>query len=309
MNPGQCHRRPQSHGLPMNFQYAENPRASVQAPYQMSSSFDGLPRSDTELNLMATSSPVVNILSNNYNLATSMSMPQSSTVWTSPPHITNFDDQNSNGCYGYSENTINNEHSRAFLGGLNFADVPRTWPFPYDPGMLGENSMPLGDFDPSTYMMDTNKYATQNHPVARSALECTTQPSYREFARLSISRSPPKVEEDTMGPDDTPCDKKATFRMLSSESSEEGGSSREATAMELEDHATDEPYAKLIYRALMSAPNHSMVLQEIYQWFRDNTVKGSSDTKGWMNSIRHNLSMNAVRLLSISLKVIETYTP
>ncbi|KUJ24529.1 winged helix DNA-binding domain-containing protein, partial [Mollisia scopiformis] len=52
-------------------------------------------------------------------------------------------------------------------------------------------------------------------------------------------------------------------------------------------------YAKLIYRALMSAPNHSMVLQEIYQWFRDNTAKGASDGKGWMNSIRHNLSMNA----------------
>ncbi|KAK3335173.1 hypothetical protein B0T19DRAFT_1899 [Cercophora scortea] len=55
----------------------------------------------------------------------------------------------------------------------------------------------------------------------------------------------------------------------------------------------EEPYARLIYRAFMStAPSYSMTLQEIYQWFRDNTDKGRSDSKGWQNSIRHNLSMN-----------------
>jgi hypothetical protein len=70
-------------------------------------------------------------------------------------------------------------------------------------------------------------------------------------------------------------DKPSPFRLPSSEASEDGGnSSREMTAVEGEEPATDEPYAKLIYRALMSKPNHSMVLQEIYQWFRENTVKG-----------------------------------
>jgi hypothetical protein len=57
---------------------------------------------------------------------------------------------------------------------------------------------------------------------------------------------------------------------------------------------SDEPYAKLIYRALLAAPNHSMVLQEIYQWFIDHTDKANSTSSGWRNSIRHNLSMNAV---------------
>lgn len=56
----------------------------------------------------------------------------------------------------------------------------------------------------------------------------------------------------------------------------------------------DEPYAQLIYRAFMSRPNKSMTLQEIYQWFRDNTDKAKSAGKGWQNSIRHNLSMNGV---------------
>ncbi|RGP74894.1 forkhead box o4 [Fusarium longipes] len=64
----------------------------------------------------------------------------------------------------------------------------------------------------------------------------------------------------------------------------------------------EEPYAKLLYRALMSAPNHAMTLQEIYQWFRENTDKDvkkdkterrpGKNAEGWQNSIRHNLSMN-----------------
>ncbi|KAF2090012.1 winged helix DNA-binding domain-containing protein, partial [Saccharata proteae CBS 121410] len=52
-------------------------------------------------------------------------------------------------------------------------------------------------------------------------------------------------------------------------------------------------YAKLIYRALMEAPGHTMVLRDIYSWFAKNTDK-AEDKKatGWKNSIRHNLSMN-----------------
>ncbi|KAG5979374.1 hypothetical protein E4U55_005242 [Claviceps digitariae] len=55
----------------------------------------------------------------------------------------------------------------------------------------------------------------------------------------------------------------------------------------------DEPYAKLIYRAFMSRSDHTMTLQEIYKWFRENTSKALTESRGWQNSIRHNLSMNA----------------
>ena len=59
---------------------------------------------------------------------------------------------------------------------------------------------------------------------------------------------------------------------------------------------SSEPYAKLIYRALMSAPEHRMVLKDIYKWFERNTTKArDAKTKGWQNSIRHNLSMNGVK--------------
>lgn len=62
---------------------------------------------------------------------------------------------------------------------------------------------------------------------------------------------------------------------------------------------SDEPYAQLIYKAFMSRHDRSMTLQEIYQWFRENTDKTKSEGKGWQNSIRHNLSMNGVRRLPI----------
>ncbi|SPQ17655.1 03e0a9b2-d3f9-48ca-96ae-3081f31c07e6 [Thermothielavioides terrestris] len=59
-----------------------------------------------------------------------------------------------------------------------------------------------------------------------------------------------------------------------------------------DDSDKDESYAQLIYRAFMSHPRRAMTLQEIYQWFRENTDKGKDDSKGWQNSVRHNLSMN-----------------
>ncbi|KAI1685128.1 Forkhead domain containing protein [Pyrenophora tritici-repentis] len=55
----------------------------------------------------------------------------------------------------------------------------------------------------------------------------------------------------------------------------------------------EQPYAQLIYQALMNAPDHTMILRDIYDWFKNNTDKANdSGTKGWQNSIRHNLSMN-----------------
>ena len=59
---------------------------------------------------------------------------------------------------------------------------------------------------------------------------------------------------------------------------------------------SSEPYAQLIFRALKSAPGHRMVLKDIYEWFAHHTDKANngSSSKGWQNSIRHNLSMNGV---------------
>lgn len=64
----------------------------------------------------------------------------------------------------------------------------------------------------------------------------------------------------------------------------------------------EQPYAQLIYRALMEAPNNTMILRDIYEWFKKHTDKAADkETKGWQNSIRHNLSMNGVRSLRTTL--------
>ncbi|KAF2844628.1 hypothetical protein T440DRAFT_523327 [Plenodomus tracheiphilus IPT5] len=55
----------------------------------------------------------------------------------------------------------------------------------------------------------------------------------------------------------------------------------------------EQPYAQLIYQALLHAEGHTMILRDIYDWFKKYTDKAAaSETKGWQNSIRHNLSMN-----------------
>ena len=57
------------------------------------------------------------------------------------------------------------------------------------------------------------------------------------------------------------------------------------------------PYAQLLYKALSEAQDHSMALRDIYSWFENRTDKTQNkETRGWQNSIRHNLSMNAVSL-------------
>ncbi|KAI0200967.1 hypothetical protein F4808DRAFT_460475 [Astrocystis sublimbata] len=52
------------------------------------------------------------------------------------------------------------------------------------------------------------------------------------------------------------------------------------------------PYAKLIELAFRTRGDYKMGLQDLYQWFRLHTEKTKKGGKGWMNSIRHNLSMN-----------------
>ncbi|KAJ5661056.1 transcriptional regulator family: Forkhead [Penicillium longicatenatum] len=60
-----------------------------------------------------------------------------------------------------------------------------------------------------------------------------------------------------------------------------------------EDHPIDPPYSQLIYQALKESKDHRLQLQDIYAWFEQNTNKCKDQGKGWQNSIRHNLSMNA----------------
>ncbi|KAK0509321.1 hypothetical protein JMJ35_008692 [Cladonia borealis] len=66
------------------------------------------------------------------------------------------------------------------------------------------------------------------------------------------------------------------------------------------DHESKEKgpcYANLIYQALMEAPGHKMILRDIYAWIARKTDKAKDpSSKGWQNSVRHNLSMNGAFL-------------
>ncbi|KAL9115686.1 MAG: hypothetical protein Q9227_000054 [Pyrenula ochraceoflavens] len=63
--------------------------------------------------------------------------------------------------------------------------------------------------------------------------------------------------------------------------------------LESEENMSDKPYAKLIWEAMMEKPDKRMTLKEIYNWFTERTNKPKdSQSNGWQNSIRHNLSMN-----------------
>ncbi|KAK3110276.1 hypothetical protein LTR53_015601 [Teratosphaeriaceae sp. CCFEE 6253] len=64
---------------------------------------------------------------------------------------------------------------------------------------------------------------------------------------------------------------------------------------ELDDiDAVEVCYAQLLWRCLKEAPEHTMTLKELYDWVREHSQKAKDPkNRGWQNSVRHNLSMNA----------------
>jgi hypothetical protein len=57
----------------------------------------------------------------------------------------------------------------------------------------------------------------------------------------------------------------------------------------------DPCYAQLLYKCLKEAPAHTMALKKVYEWVLQHSQKArDSPGTGWQNSVRHNLSMNAV---------------
>ena len=85
----------------------------------------------------------------------------------------------------------------------------------------------------------------------------------------------------------------------------EADSSEETDGTDSAEKGDSTPYAQLIYAALMSAPNHRMILKDIYHWIEENTDKAKDPSfSGWQNSVRHNLSMNKARSSSLAETII-----
>lgn len=65
--------------------------------------------------------------------------------------------------------------------------------------------------------------------------------------------------------------------------------------------STDPCYAQLLHRCLKEAPGHTMALKELYDWVALHSQKAKDQkNRGWQNSVRHNLSMNAVSQAHLS---------
>jgi hypothetical protein len=64
---------------------------------------------------------------------------------------------------------------------------------------------------------------------------------------------------------------------------------------------SDPCYAELLRQALMEKKDdHTMLLKDLYEWVRTHSSKAQDPSnKGWQNSVRHNLSMNAVGVSDI----------
>jgi hypothetical protein len=299
MNPGPYRRLPQTTLSINNFHCGMIPDAPKQSTIG-TQPFGSIPRAHPDQHFMTPISSVPDPGSN-YNLHNPLLSMAQPNVWDDSLQVpTSFEDHNLSNYFGYSPPFPGNDNETSFPRGAIDYGVPRFIPNEVSMDRFNENSM-LDVYEPPAYVMDSSRRVIHNQhgSVDRSTIGYNPLDSSREFARLSISHSPvPSHEHDDMA-EERFLFERPSYRLPSSETSEDGGlSSREMTAIDGDDHTAEEPYAKLIHRALMSTPNHSMVLQEIYQWFRENTSKGSSDSKGWMNSIRHNLSMNAVRHIS-----------
>jgi hypothetical protein len=296
MNLGQYRRCSHVAGVPMGYQYDGSQILSSQ-PTEHTHTFDGiscLPLENEFLNIWPSTTRCS-------NHAIPMLSGQASTEWVIHGCASsNFEESNLvNDCGYYYRPSASFQRCPQTDGSplSSSADgLARSWQLAHDESMLGENTTSAPNiFDITPYVRKRSTDETSNFPTLEPSVLYEGHDRSRDFIQLHEIRSL-KAGNDGLCHANSEIDNVDLLRVhLSDTSDDSGTSSREMTAMELDDLGIDEPYAKLIYRALMSAPNHAMVLQEIYQWFRDNTAKGSSDSKGWMNSIRHNLSMNAVR--------------
>jgi hypothetical protein len=296
MNHGQYHPEPQMHGLPMNYEDVQGLEYSMQSPH-LATTFVRLPRPASGQDFIASSSSTQIYPPNNAfdHFVNPMEMVQTANSWeASFPVSASLDHPYTNGLYRYTPLLPEPTHDGSFLSIGQYHtsyETPRSLSSPGESELFSRNHVVRDGYGNSFYSFPQVKPEFIATFPDQLELPCNTLDNLRDLRVLSLNRSS-KIdnEEHRASPPTQP----PPFSVPSCNVSEDGHTSREMTTIDNEEQPTDEPYAKLIYRALISTPNHAMVLQEIYQWFRENTGKGSSDTKGWMNSIRHNLSMNAV---------------
>jgi len=144
-----------------------------------------------------------------------------------------------------------------------------------------------------TYDGDFNisyNFETHYPPSSSPEIPATPSPQYETL-------TPTKTDtKSTVSPILSPpgFSKPSPITTVKAEPQPDRARSRSSSSVSAPLDTSDLPYSKLIYLALLSAKDRKLPLQGIYRWFELNTTKGKEGSKGWQNSIRHNLSMNAV---------------
>ena len=209
--------------------------------------------------------------------------------------------------YLYEDRSTNFPRLSAdYLGLPARLTCPRDYPSEFDMVSLGSLASPTDVFPPSSYLMDSQ--TSEAHLIfqeqrglegggAQNVSFGSLQPAgpglmYWQKLRQcrtpasSLSPAPSHLVDFTINGSSLDSPGSHGF---------DDGEDQSPFLVEESDCEGNEPYAKLIHRALMSAPGHRMVLKEIYEWFARHTDKNKNPSqKGWQNSIRHNLSMNGV---------------
>ncbi|KAH6853184.1 hypothetical protein B0I37DRAFT_1791 [Chaetomium sp. MPI-CAGE-AT-0009] len=175
-------------------------------------------------------------------------------------------------------------------GYLPNGDIPTS--FPAD-GMsfVPSQSFDGADNDYQRARSQTEPYPAGYHTSPRDAYPSTPE-SGHPLSPCSTTLSMP-MDDMASSLDDDVDSQAPTLVNPGPETKPRSKRSSAPSQLQAGEGKTEEPpYAQLIYRAFLSTPRQAMTLQEIYQWFRENTDRGKSPNKGWQNSIRHNLSMN-----------------
>lgn len=157
---------------------------------------------------------------------------------------------------------------------INHHDIP-----PHVPGIDSPNMGPMGEIKDEYVDEDKSEWKTIRQSPIKEELYYSGM-----LPMQNLPPSPPSTSTDSSYP--------------SPESGHAPSPERTGSGMnngDAKERAGNLPYSILIYRALKSADGNKLSLQGIYRWFEMNTDKAKDPNhKGWQNSIRHNLSMNAV---------------
>lgn len=253
--------------------------SSLQRPLSATQEAGGYPLPKPEPQSISSSSYGVDLNTLTYSLNRSMQRPQDFTGWSVRGDTTfspyTYGDSDAN--YGFSMNSSQGAEDDPF--------APRTT-YPCDPRVIFNQNLDETPYEYPRDLQRQDQYALFGYG---------DPPEQHHFSRLSISNSP-AGQQDYAGSRSSSRYPSPSIHGLYNGTSNGGDDDGDGLLEQVDggELSSDEPYAKLIYRALKDAPNHAMVLKDIYQWFERHTDKAKSPSKGWQNSIRHNLSMNGV---------------